>query len=559
MKSSKTIYSYAVRVTEEPCELNGVSFDKTARISFRDATKNLIEKVKKPVVSADYLFTLINAGDQINIEGCFVQNFSILDYRRKYGLSEKEPVKLVNFNASNSLFEADKKVDFKSVIFEGDKTDFSNAHFGHGGLSFYDARFNAVKTDFSFTSYGEGHNVFQFADFGSGMLTFEGASFINGNISFVNTQFNDGNVSFKNVDFGNGNVSFHFSEFGKGAVTFDKSTFNGDSVDFSKVNFGEGKLDFRRCDFGNAEVSFEEMEHRNEKILFRRAKFGNKPVYFRKILCENSELIFDEADFGSGRVSFFDSTTKSISVKSCILSSYVDFRVNKCDSIDLSNSIIQDIIDFKKGVAKVDLKHIYIYGVRNLGKVFISWGANEVKKLIGTQKKTTHNQKAEQYRLLKEDFHNTGQYEDEDKAYIEFKRNELLGSLHDSKKKGALRRIKAHMNYAFQKLVFDWMGLYATSPVRVLFSIFMVYGFYSVLYVLFELTNHGQISCITNDMSTVTKLIDSFYFSAVTFLTIGYGDCTPTGFFKIIAPLEGWTGVFMMSYFTVAFVRKILR
>lgn len=559
MKSSKTIYSYAVRLTEELCLHNGVNYEGTARISFRDATKNLIEKVKKPVVTADQLYEMIHAGDEINIEGCFVQNFSILDYRKKYDLSESELVSLVNFNAANSLFEADKTVNFKSVLFEGDKTDFSGAHFGHGGLSFYDTKFNAKKTDFSLTSYGEGHNVFQFADFGSGTLTFEGASFINGNISFINSQFNDGNVSFKNVNFGNGSVSFHFSEFGKGSITFDKATFKGESVDFSKVNFGEGKLDFRRCDFGNAEVSFEEMEHRNEKILFRRAKFGNKPVSFRKIIAENSELIFDEADFGSGRVSFFESTVKSISVKSCILSSYVDFRVNKCIDIDLSNSIIQDIVDFKKGVAEVDLKHIYIYGVRNLGKVFISWDANEVQKLIGTQQKTTFNQKAEQYRLLKEDFHNTGQYEDEDKAYIEFKRNELLGSLHDSKKKGVLSMIKGHFNYAFQKLVFDWMGLYATSPVRVLFSIFMVYGFYSLLYVFFELTNHGQISCIADYMSTGEKVVDSFYFSAVTFLTIGYGECTPTGFFKIIAPLEGWSGVFMMSYFTVAFVRKILR
>ncbi len=559
MKSSKTIYSYAVRETEESCEHNGVSYDRTARISFRDATKNLIEKVKKPIISADYLYTLINAGDSINIEGCFVQNFSVHDYRKKYNLSETETIILKNFKASNALFEADKVVDFKSVIFEGDTCDFSNAHFGHGGLSFYGTAFKTKKTDFSFTSYGEGHNVFQFADFGSGNLTFEGASFINGNISFINAQFNDGSVSFKNVDFGNGNVSFQFSEFGKGNVIFDKASFRGKSVDFSKVNFGEGKLDFRRCDFGNAEVSFEEMEHRNEKILFRRAKFGDKPVYFRKIIAGNSDLIFDEAEFGSGRVSFFDATAKSISVKSCILSSYVDFRVNKCSTIDLSNSIIQDIVDFKKGVAKVDVEHVYLYGVRNLGQVFISWDANKVKKIISTQKKTTFNQKAEQYRLLKEDFHNTGQYEDEDKSYIEFKRNELLGNFHESKKKGGLFKIQGFLNFGFQKLVFDWMGLYATSPVRVLFSIFMVYGFYSVLYVLFELTNHGQISCIVEDVNAWEKLLDSFYFSAVTFLTIGYGECTPTGFFKIIAPMEGWTGVFMMSYFTVAFVRKILR
>jgi hypothetical protein len=559
MKSSKIIYSYAAKITDEPCVHNGKDYAQTARISYRDSTKNLMKKVKMPVVDLDELYTAINQGREINVEGCLVKNFSLHDYRLRYQLPENESISLVNFNAANSLFEADKVVEFKHAFFEGDKCDFSNAHFGSGGLSFYKASFLSLRTDFSFTSYSEGHNIFQFANFGNGLLTFEGASFINGNISFVNAQFNDGNVVFKNVNFGDGNVSFQFSEFGKGSVSFDKATFNGESVDFSKVNFGEGKLDFRRCDFGNAEVSFEEMEHHNEKILFRRAKFGNKPVYFRKIMASNSELVFDEAEFGTGRVSFFDSVSKSISVKSCILSSYVDFRVDTCDSIDLSNSIIQDILDFKKGVAQVNVKNIYLYGVRNLGKVFISWDVNNVKSLIGSQKKTTFNQKAEQYRLLKEDFHNTGQYEDEDKAYIEFKRNELLGGLHDSRKKGVFATIKGSLNFAFQKLVFDWMGLYATSPVRVLISIFMVYGFYSMLYVLFELTNHGQISCIVEDVDAWEKILDSFYFSAVTFLTIGYGECTPTGFFKIIAPVEGWSGVFMMSYFTVAFVRKILR
>ena len=39
----------------------------------------------------------------------------------------------------------------------------------------------------------------------------------------------------------------------------------------------------------------------------------------------------------------------------------------------------------------------------------------------------------------------------------------------------------------------------------------------------------------------------------------GYGDCSPMGYFKIIAPVEGFIGVFLMSYFSVAFVRKILR
>jgi hypothetical protein len=49
------------------------------------------------------------------------------------------------------------------------------------------------------------------------------------------------------------------------------------------------------------------------------------------------------------------------------------------------------------------------------------------------------------------------------------------------------------------------------------------------------------------------------YYSAITFFTIGYGDYFAEGYLKPFAAFEGFTGVFLMSYFTVAFVRKILR
>ena len=55
------------------------------------------------------------------------------------------------------------------------------------------------------------------------------------------------------------------------------------------------------------------------------------------------------------------------------------------------------------------------------------------------------------------------------------------------------------------------------------------------------------------------SLVNALYFSVVTLATIGYGDFAPDGFARIIAGTEGFMGVFMMSYFTVAFVRKILR
>ncbi|MGM0496551.1 MAG: ion channel [Bacteroidota bacterium] len=54
------------------------------------------------------------------------------------------------------------------------------------------------------------------------------------------------------------------------------------------------------------------------------------------------------------------------------------------------------------------------------------------------------------------------------------------------------------------------------------------------------------------------------YTTAITFFDenkkeIGYGDYYPEGIIRWLCGLEGFVGLFLMSYFTVAFVRKILR
>jgi hypothetical protein len=69
----------------------------------------------------------------------------------------------------------------------------------------------------------------------------------------------------------------------------------------------------------------------------------------------------------------------------------------------------------------------------------------------------------------------------------------------------------------------------------------------------------GKIISAVNNPDNLSMFTQSFYHAAITFFTIGYGDTFPTGISRIIAGFEGFMGVFMMSYFTVAFVRKILR
>ncbi len=71
--------------------------------------------------------------------------------------------------------------------------------------------------------------------------------------------------------------------------------------------------------------------------------------------------------------------------------------------------------------------------------------------------------------------------------------------------------------------------------------------------------NAGSIVNSVGATDGLSNIQICFYHSAITFLTIGYGDYYPAGISRVISIVEGWSGLFLMSYFTVAFVRKILR
>ena len=111
----------------------------------------------------------------------------------------------------------------------------------------------------------------------------------------------------------------------------------------------------------------------------------------------------------------------------------------------------------------------------------------------------------------------------------------------------------------FRNLVFDKSGLYATDPVRVLLSMLVSYVAFSILFVILNILHLGDFTSGTDGIDVMKQIGESFYFSAITYLTVGYGDICPLGVDRWMAALEGFVGVFLMSYFTVAFVRKILR
>ncbi len=62
------------------------------------------------------------------------------------------------------------------------------------------------------------------------------------------------------------------------------------------------------------------------------------------------------------------------------------------------------------------------------------------------------------------------------------------------------------------------------------------------------------------DCARLTSAVgNSFYFSTVTFTTLGYGDMQPRGRLKFYAALEAMSGAVMIAMLTVIFARRYLR
>ena len=115
---------------------------------------------------------------------------------------------------------------------------------------------------------------------------------------------------------------------------------------------------------------------------------------------------------------------------------------------------------------------------------------------------------------------------------------------------------------ASSKCAFDFIGRYGTAPTRVLSNMVITFSAFSIVYYIIGefFPGIGSIATTLGDnLNHQHDFWNAMYYSCITFFTIGYGDYFADGWLKPVAAFEGFSGVFLMSYFTVAFVRKILR
>ncbi|MBL7903355.1 MAG: two pore domain potassium channel family protein [Bacteroidia bacterium] len=549
---------YSVELLDQPLSRG----EQTALVSFYDENNKRVSTHKFAVIPLQTLYEWIEKGESINLNSAYIHDFSLRDYRVSRGLDDSMPLVLKDFTAKRAFFDCDTNIDFSHSIFTGDKTIFESAIFGNGYVNFYNSQFKSQEVNFKKVKFGSGSTTFQSSNFGDGAVNFFNANFGTGNLSFIDTNFGNGNVDFRNAYFGDGTVDFKFAKFAEGDISFQRASFENGKKDFKNVEFGGGKLDFRGIEFNDGDVSFEGVEFGNGRVNFRNCKFGHGHKNFELADFADGEAQFEFVSFGSGSVSFNRSKVKLISFNGCHLNCFLDLRFDECASLDLSNTVVRDVVDLKPQGESVVIKELSLVDMRILGRLFINWRENQVYDLIYVQKGTSLFQKAEQFRILKENFRNNGQYDDEDDAYLEFKRCEARALFAQELEESKFKGLKAYPTYWFKKVVFDQVGHYGTAPVRVLFNAMGVVLIFSLLY--FGISNYlfewGHVATTLPDTLNVSKgFWNSVYYSSITFFTVGYGDYFAYGAVKILAAMEGFVGVFLMSYFTVAFVRKILR
>lgn len=538
------------------------SEEQIAVIALFDEGFKRIQNIKLKVLKAEDLYSKIDNQEDLSLSHVYINNFSLTEFRRKRELKEHDYVTIKNFNANTIFFDCEQETDFSYTKFEGNAVLFNNCVFGNGYVNFTYADFGHSKVGFKKTRFSNGTKNFQSVIFGDGDVSFNGANFGRGNLIFADASFSNGNVDFKNSLFGDGIVDFKFAKFRNGSISFERASFGKGKKDFKNVEFGGGRIDFRRVDFQDGDVSFEGTEFGNGKITFKGATFGAGHKIFELSDFAESEVNFDNVDFGSGSISFNQAKATNISFNDCSFNCFTDFRFSKCNLLNMANSVVRDIIDVVPEENKVAIHEINLINTRIVGRIFINWRDNDVFGLIYNQTESNFFQKAEQFRILKENFRVNGQYEDEDLAYIEFKRCEAKADLEDGLKSKNFKKIVAYPNYYFQKYVFDYVGRYATSPLRVLANGILTIFIFGIVYHLVNTFLHsfGSIeTTLPTDLNHLHEFWNSIYYSAITFFTIGYGEYFPNGILKLLAAFEGFSGVFLMSYFTVAFVRKILR
>lgn len=319
-----------------------------------------------------------------------------------------------------------------------------------------------------------------------------------------------------------GNANFRGATFNLDACFFG-AFFEGDAL-FERVSLRRNcKMDFERANF-NGTANFEKAPSLLGNMIFERVIF-------------NDNAYFGNGTEFKGELSFFEATFEKL----------CDLTAKKFGTfVNFTGTCFNGRIKFFEGDGK---------------KL-----CEDEKKLSKPTKLIVYDDKGKEkledsrrnLHAVKQIFNKIANYEAEDHFYYWYK-------VYNRKCK------PKNISRLFDWLLLDKLTGYFTRPRRVfgamLVILLLFFGIFFSANVFPDKIGYLQVSNVDGQYVQLiehTKGVsidffrDILYFDLITFTTIGYGDIQPTGWLKIIAGVEGFIGVLLISTFLVTLTKKVL-
>lgn len=513
---------------------------------------------------------------------------------------------------SNSILEGKVK-DFSRLILLKDSTCiYDRIDFGNGNVVFNECRlFESSKLVLRNTLIGRGNFQLRYCLLDGGYISINnlehksGVMVLNNNklknakfslnsiksfsksIKLCNLNANDSIIQISNFYLNNSHFIMKNNRFKLSKVNVFKCIFKETDFDIlnssfrdcekviSSLKFKNSDMRVKECKFGKLTNDMKCNSFNNGKFIIEKTSFDFAKIDMSSTQMKHSEMLLNKLDLGQSdlilKKSLFQYAT--LSIRDVILNNYTDLRLNYCHDLKLIDTVNNGYIDMR--MKKNLFKSILFEEFYNNGTIEIDWSILDLKNKIYSQN-TSFECKAKQFVVLKENYNLLGKYDYEDEAYYEYKKCMRKNSWYQFNEDvnnytytGFVRWLVYQFWHFLRYLLFDFMGGYGTKPKNVFYTMITTIFTFGLIYSsrFIELRNivDNQIverfkPLLIFGVRIPDKTLTSFYHSVVTFLTIGYGDIKPpTMAAVIISGIEGFIGLFLMSYFTVAFARKILR
>ncbi|AIF69577.1 hypothetical protein PAP_05885 [Palaeococcus pacificus DY20341] len=496
------------------------------------------------------------------------------------------------FSFEYALFKKDCK--FYRARLSG--INFSNAQFLNK-VSFFDARFySVIFKDAIFKGY---------VDFGTsqfyGISNFRGAKFKNG-ASFRGAYFKKAefqaaeftghtkftgatldNASFDSATF-KGIAEFYGTTF-RNMATFRDTTFNqqvyfSEDSETNKPAVFEGQAIFERAKFLR-KAYFERTEFKSI-VGFRKARFNALANFYRATfegevntfsgITFGGDVQFSEVtfkNFVSFQGSTFEGTAQFIETIFEEESNFLDCVFSKL--VTFYNAVFKGNVIFKGTTferialftGKPDKEKYKFYADLDFSNCDVYKG---VEIDIPSEWFKLSKAEAEARRIQKISYERLGLYSKADEMLVKYKR--------------VLRREKSNLHAFLEWLFLDLPSEYLTNPKKVIYTSVIIIIAFSIMYwiggyysehcwltgglnIQGYVISNGNICIGTLQKPSTGKpiqdLLNSLYYSIVTFTTLGYGDINPTGIMKALSSLEALLGALLIATLVSIGVQKITR